>query len=123
MQLKGVHHVSINVSDAGAAERFYLEVLGLEKLDRPDFGFPGTWLGTPDGEQVHLIQVDNWVAPKGQHFSFRVEDLDGMRSHLQGRGVKVSEPNEIDGVCRQSFFKDPSGNLIEITQPVPAKAG
>ena len=38
MQLDGIHHVSINVSDVPAAQDFYVNVLGLDLLDRPDFG-------------------------------------------------------------------------------------
>jgi glyoxylase I family protein len=72
----------------------------------------------PDGGQVHLIEVDGWTAPKGQHFAFKVSDLDAVRRDLQAKGVKVSEPSEIPGTGRQSFFKDPSGNLIEVNEPV-----
>jgi catechol 2,3-dioxygenase-like lactoylglutathione lyase family enzyme len=117
MQLRGVHHISLNVSDTEVAERFYTEVLGLEKIPRPDFGFPGSWLACADGRQVHLLEVEGWVPPKGQHFAFAVDDLDAVRDDLAARGVKVSEPNGITGTGRQSFFKDPCGNLIEINEP------
>lgn len=120
MELAGVHHISINVADNDVAERFYVEVLGLSKLPRPDFGFPGSWLSMNDGRQVHLIQVDGWTAPKGQHFAFRVTDLDGVRSELAEAGVKVSEAMSIEGVGRQAFFKDPCGNLLELNEPIAA---
>ena len=38
---QGIHHVSINVKDVDAAVAFYVGVLNLEVLDRPDLGFPG----------------------------------------------------------------------------------
>lgn len=120
MELRGVHHISVNVADAAVAERFYVDVLGLEKLERPDFGFPGAWLACADGRQVHLIQVDGWVAPKGQHFAFAVGDIDGVRGELVERGVKVSEPAVVPGAGRQCFFKDPAGNMIELNQPAGA---
>src|SRR5258705_80151 len=44
MKLAGVHHVSLNVDDAEKTGRFYIEVLGLEVLPRPDFPFKGYWL-------------------------------------------------------------------------------
>ena len=44
MQMKGIHHVSINVKDVPESIKFYVDVLGLEQLARPDFGFPGAWL-------------------------------------------------------------------------------
>jgi hypothetical protein len=32
--------------------------------------------------------------------------------------VTVSEPKELPDICVQSFFKDPTGNLIELNQPL-----
>ncbi len=121
MELLGVHHISVNVADNEAAERFYVDVLGLAKLPRPDFDFPGSWLGLPDGRQVHLIQVDAWEAPKGQHFALHVADLDAVRDELMAKGIKVSKPAEINGVARQCFFKDPCGNGIELNEPVTSR--
>lgn len=115
MKLDGIHHVSINVSDVPAAQRFYTEVLGLELLDRPDFGFPGAWLRS-GGQEVHLIGIDSGKAPKEQHFAFRVEDLDAVRGALESAGHKCSKTSEIPGVCLQAFTRDPSGNMIEFNQ-------
>lgn len=121
MELLGVHHISINVADNEVAERFYVDVLGFAKLPRPDFGFPGAWLGMPDGRQVHLIQVDDWVAPKGQHFALHVADLDAVRDELMDQGIKVSKVSEIPNVGRQCFFKDPAGNSLELNEPVTSR--
>ena len=109
-----MHHVSLNVADVQEAERFYIDVLGLKKLPRPDFGFPGTWLACADGRQVHLLGVDGHQAPKGQHFAFHVTDIDDACTELQDQGIKVADISEIPGGGRQTFFKDPSGNLIEL---------
>ena len=117
-ELRGVHHVSLNVADNDVATRFYVEVLGLTEIPRPDLGFPGAWLAMADGRQVHLLQVDGWVAPMGQHFAFEVDDIDAVRAHIEAHGVNVSAPKEIPGVCRQAFFKDPSGNLLELNAPL-----
>ena len=116
MKLEGVHHVSVNVRDVEEAAKFYLQVLGLEELPRPDFGFPGMWLRSAD-QEIHLIGVEKHEAPEGQHFAFRVADLDLAREELIGKGVRVSKPVQIPGAGRQSFLKDPSGNLIELNQP------
>jgi catechol 2,3-dioxygenase-like lactoylglutathione lyase family enzyme len=115
-QLGGVHHVSLNVDDAEVAGRFYEEVLGLERIERPDFGFPGVWLSAGD-VQVHLIEVDGHTAPEGQHFAFRVDDVDAVQARLVELGVDASTPYGLPGAGRQSFFHDPAGNLIELNQP------
>lgn len=114
MQPLGVHHVSINVADAGAALDFYVDTLGLaERSDRPDFGFPGAWLDI-GGEQVHLIEAPV-PSDRGQHFAIRVGDIDATVAELRGRGVEVSDPAPV-ATSRQSFLHDPSGNLIELHQ-------
>lgn len=118
MLSSGVHHVSLNVTDAAESTRFYVDVLGFtERSDRPDFPFAGSWLQVGD-QQVHLLEVADFVPPKGQHFALHVRNVDGVRGALIERGVEVSEPTLIGDVCRQCFFTDPTGNLIELNQPL-----
>ena len=114
--LAGVHHVSLNVTDADDAGRFYEQTLGLTRIERPDFGVPGVWLEAGDA-QIHLIEVPNPPEQAGQHFAFRVDDLDQARADLIAQGVEVSEAMVIPGAGRQAFLSDPSGNLIELNQP------
>ncbi len=116
MKLDGVHHVSLNVHDTAACGRFYEQVLGLERIPRPEFPFAGLWFRA-GAQEIHLIEVAAHQAPKGQHFAFRVHDLDGAIAALRGRGAQVSNPSEIPGVGRQAFLHDPAGNLIELNEP------
>ena len=115
MAMQGIHYVSINVDDVDEAVRFYTEVLELENMDRPDLGFPGAWLRAGD-QEVHLLGISDGKPPKPQHFAFLVDNLDAVRERLQGFDTKVSKPNEIAGVCVQSFTHDPSGNMLEFNQ-------
>lgn len=118
MQISGVHHVSLNVTDAAASTRFYVDVLGFaERSDRPKFDFDGAWLQV-GGQQVHLLEVADFVPPKGQHFALHVDDLDAARTDLIGMGIRVSEPVQLTDICRQCFLTDPTGNLIELNQPL-----
>ena len=115
---RGVHHVSLNVVDAAGSIVFYVEVLGMRRRDdRPMFPFEGAWLQSGD-QQIHLLEVPDFVPPQGQHFALRVADIDAARDHLVAHGVEVSEPTEQPGICSQCFFRDPTGNLIELNQPV-----
>jgi catechol 2,3-dioxygenase-like lactoylglutathione lyase family enzyme len=117
MRFGRVHHVSLNVTDLAAATTFYTEVLEMPVLPRPDFDFPGLWLDAGE-QQVHLIEVSDFDAPVGQHFALQVDDLGATISELAGRGVDVSPPRTIDEVCVQAFLRDPTGNLIELNQPL-----
>jgi glyoxylase I family protein len=117
MKLARVHHVSLNVSDLEAAQTFYTDVLEMPLLDRPDFPFRGAWLDAGE-QQVHLIEIADFEAPEGQHVAFQVADLAATASELTARGVEVTTAREIDGVCLQAFFSDPTGNLTELNQPL-----
>ena len=113
--LKGIHHVSINVQDVDAALKFYVDVLGMERLPRPDLGFPGAWLKSAN-QEVHLLGKESTPPPREKHFAFAVDDLAAVTSTVQTAGFKCSDPAEITNVCLQSFTHDPSGNLIEFNQ-------
>ena len=113
----GVHHVGINVKNLEACRAFYVDVLGLETLPRPDFGFPGAWLQAGK-QQIHLLQQAEFRDPSpGQHFAFQVADLDAAIDELRSREIQVSDPFEIPDVGRQAFLRDPDGNGIELNQP------
>ena len=53
IRVKAIDHVTIVASDLDRSARFYTEVLGMEAVERPAFGFPGRWFqaGTT---QIHL---------------------------------------------------------------------
>jgi glyoxylase I family protein len=115
MRAAGVHHVSINVTDVPAALSFYTDVLGLtQRTDRPDFAVGGAWLDA-GGQQVHLIDAP-MPDQKGQHFAFRVDDIDAAVADIRALGVTVSDPKAA-GPNRQCFLHDPCGNMVELNQP------
>lgn len=117
MDLLGVHHVSLNVSDLDQTVDFYTESLGLTLLDRPDdsISVPGAWLGCADGRQIHLL-LNDVPDSKGQHFAFEVSDVPAVVLELAAKGVKMSTPSTMAGICVQAFCTDPSGNLVEFNQ-------
>jgi glyoxylase I family protein len=113
----GVDHVAINVSDVPAAITFYTETIGLvQNHTRPDFGFPGAWLDTGNGQQVHLIEAPV-PTNLGQHFALAFSDLGAAIAELRKRGLKVSDPSAVGTTGRQQAFTiDPWGNAIELHQ-------
>jgi catechol 2,3-dioxygenase-like lactoylglutathione lyase family enzyme len=113
----GVDHVAINVADVPSGIVFYTETMGLvQNHTRPDFGFPGAWLDTANGQQVHLIEatVPNNV---GQHFALAFADLGTAITELRARGLTVTDPVAVGTTGRQqAFTSDPWGNGIELHQ-------
>lgn len=112
----GVHHVSLNVTDTAEAVAFY-EHLGFTTIERPDLGFPGAWLRIGAAGELHLLEFAPPEA-RGQHFSVHVDDLDTAVATLATAGIEPDRIGGIDGVCRQAFLTDPSGNQVELTQPL-----
>jgi catechol 2,3-dioxygenase-like lactoylglutathione lyase family enzyme len=120
MITQGIHHVSINVTDVASAKQFYLEVLELEDLPRPDLGFPGAWIKA-GSQEIHLLGIDSGQPLKEQHFAFLVENMDQVTDQLEKHGVQFSSEKNIPNVCRQIFAHDPSGNMIEFNQRLNAE--
>lgn len=120
MFTNGVHHVSINVDDVDANRAFYVDILGFEPIDRPELRVGGAWLQMGP-QQLHLVELP-LVEGVGPHFALHVDDIAAARGVLVDRGVDVTDPKAIDGVCLQCFFHDPAGNQIELNQPLSQPA-
>lgn len=109
---KGLHHVSVNVTDLEAALGFYVGHLGLRRRsDRPSLAVAGAWLDAGD-QQVHLVEG---IAPAdlGQHFALLYDDLDATVRRLRNEGIDVPDPVPV-GTARQTFVLDPFNNRVEL---------
>jgi catechol 2,3-dioxygenase-like lactoylglutathione lyase family enzyme len=123
----GYSHVAVDVTDLEAAKDFYTRIFGFRELRRPDFGFPGAWLQVGD-LQLHLAVVDGPVQRGGfPHFALYVPtaDFDATMAALRGAGVEfMGEPSaRVDfgeTTVLAAFVRDPSGNVIELTDVGPA---
>ena len=118
MRVTGVHHVSLNVTDLERSLAFWVELVGLRPLPRPDFSFAGSWLAAGE-QQLHLIAVGRVPPDTGQHVAMAVDDLDRAVTELRAAGVTVSEPTPLPTGARQCFCRDPDGNRLELHQPAP----
>jgi catechol 2,3-dioxygenase-like lactoylglutathione lyase family enzyme len=116
MQTTGLHHVAISVKEIEPAVRFYADVMGLEQIERPDFGFPGAWFQA-GGNQIHLMEMPDAEPDPRQHYALRVDDLDEAVAAIEAAGGRVSRAPDVAGAGRQAFVRDPSGNRIELNQP------
>ena len=115
IETQGIHHVSINVKDLDTALRFYVELLNLELLERPDLGFPGAWIRAGE-QEIHLLGIDSGEPVKEQHFAFAVNDAQVIHTALQANGYSPTDIRDIPNICRQFFTHDPSGNMVEFNQ-------
>ena len=122
MPLTDLHHVALRTKDLTASEHFYTEVLGMEKVDRPDFDFPGAWLQM--GETMfHLMAGYAALGPDGEisrgsgavdHLAIQARGFDEMREKFEFSGVEYKENNIQDFGIWQLFVNDPDGVIIEL---------
>ncbi|MCL7744818.1 VOC family protein [Guyparkeria hydrothermalis] len=117
--VRGLDHVSLLVSDADAACRFYAEVLGLAVLPRPDLGFPGAWLSLGGDQALHLLELPGPDPREGRpahggrdrHFALRVGATAPFAERLDANGVPFTGSRSGRDAL---FFRDPDGNAIEL---------
>lgn len=120
--LKRVNHYAITVNDVGKSLDFYVNVLGLQQIRRPNFDRHGAWL-TAGNLEIHLIkgppsvpQTDSLIV---SHLSFESDDIMECQRRLKASNCSftqnVSVPNKNQTtIVTQFFMKDPDGYHIEI---------
>lgn len=143
LEVTQVNHVSRETQDVARLARFYEEVLGFERLPRPNFGFGGVWLRLPgsQNQSLHIIEadpeltelrsrkplapaplLDSWLLEgfperhirRSHHIALTVPDIEKARSTLQAHGLRFAE-NRVPGKpVVQLFLFDPDGNGVEI---------
>src|SRR5258708_32790605 len=57
MPVTELNHYLIRANNLERTKDFYCKVLGFEVMPRPDFPFPGYWLGVDGKIQVHMAQA------------------------------------------------------------------
>lgn len=120
LDIKGVHHITLVVSDLDRARPFYEKFLGLKPIPRPDYDFEGAWYQC-GGLEVHLLVAEEHPGPSRRHIAFEVSDFERVLKSLDGEWIRIvggpgKRPREGN---RFVFCQDPDGNLIEITCPGP----
>lgn len=125
--LKGIHHAAIICSNYELSKRFYTEVLQLEVIAenyreaRQSYKLD---LALPNGAQIELFSFPDAPErpsfPEAQglrHLAFCVDDVQLVKSYLEGHGIDV-EPIRVDEFTGKSFtfFADPDGLPLELYQ-------
>jgi catechol 2,3-dioxygenase-like lactoylglutathione lyase family enzyme len=121
MTLTAIHHVQITVppADEAAAREFYLGVLGLPEIPKPDSlkGRGGFWMQFGP-TQIHVGVEDGFDRRTTKaHVAYQVSDVKHWRGKLEAVGCKVLESIPIPGYERFET-RDPFGNRVEFIQPL-----
>lgn len=123
MKIVRLDHVQITIPEGAesAARIFYMDVLGLSEIEKPEALKPrgGFWLNAGD-RQVH-VGVESGVDRRNTkaHVAFEVIDLERAKAELSSIGIEIAESIPIPGLDRFEF-RDPFGNRLELLQFRPA---
>jgi catechol 2,3-dioxygenase-like lactoylglutathione lyase family enzyme len=98
----------------GEAARFYGDVIGLERIARPEtMGGVGAWFRA-GSQELHVSEYEDFVAAAKAHPAFELDgtELEALAGRLAGAGAEVSWDERLPG-ARRFYSYDPAGNRVE----------
>ena len=133
MLINSLDHCAIRTTKLQETRDFFVDILGLQDGERPDFPFPGAWLYTDSTAVIHLIGVDPDDPSGLQRYvggEIRTEALQGSGAfdHIAFRAndpsVLIDRLKKPDHAYRERqvpnmnlfliFVEDPNGITIEL---------
>ena len=133
MLINSLDHCAIRTTKLQETRDFFVDILGLEDGERPDFPFPGAWLYTDSTAVIHLIGVDpddpsglqryvggeiSTETLKGSgafdHIAFRANDPSVLTERLKQADYEYRERQVPNMNLFQIFVEDPNGITIEL---------
>ena len=115
-------HAGLLVSDLTRARVFYESVLQLPRCpNRPELPYPGEWYDLGNGQQLHLMRLDNpdaaSVRPehggRDRHIALGVSNMEALKSRLDAAGVKYTASKSGRAAL---FCRDPDSNTLEFVE-------
>jgi predicted enzyme related to lactoylglutathione lyase len=111
--ISGTDFITVATKDIDTAMKFYGEVLGLP--------FSKRWGKMPAAEYetgtltIAVMQSDAFgveFRANNHPIALHVDDVAAARAELESRGVEFRGDIIDSGVCHQTFFVDPDGNVL-----------
>ena len=130
MPLTELNHYFVRANDLEGTKDFYVKVLGFEVMQRPNFPFPGYWLGVngkiqvhmgpagiPDQEMYYLGTPKNAATEYSgvvDHIAFLANDPQEFVERFKSLGMSYRPRSLPESELFQLFIKDPNGITIEL---------
>jgi len=125
-----LNHYFVRANDLEASREFYCDALGLEVMPRPDFPFPGYWLGAGGKVHVHMgphgvanselyylgTRADSSTRDSGvvDHIAFTGSQPEEFHERFQRLGIPARKRHLPEFGLFQMFVNDPNGLTIEL---------
>ena len=124
----GLFHIAIKTDRSGGDAHLLVSTSSdCAKFPRPDFGYPGAWLGCPQPGGLAILHVyagGPALAPEGKapagtaaidHVSLVLLRLSRLRARFKAAGLDWREFIVPGTTLWQLFVYDPSGVQLELT--------
>lgn len=122
MKVRALDHIVLCVNDVAVTCRFYERVLSMEAREER----PGKWSLHFGTNKISLQDagasptIARETMPGSGNFCLLTDTpLDSVILHFKRQGIEIVEgPGERDGAMgkiRSVYFKDPDGNLVEVS--------
>ena len=122
---------ALYVTDLGAAEAFYGDVLGLERIAKAEgrhvffrcgagvlLLFNAEATRQPPAADAKLPVPPHGTAGQGHLcFAATATKIDRWKARLTEKGIEIEADFEWPNGGRSIYFRDPSGNSIEFAEP------
>ena len=112
MKVGGVDFAVVFVDDYEAATAFYRDLLGLEHLDYGKVPGGEFETGNLTLQVMEASAIGREFQPSGHPIALHVDDVEGARAELEGKGIEFHAETMDSGVCHMAFFSDPAGNAL-----------
>jgi len=130
LKTEGVLHFTIPVKDLDRAEKFYTEIMGMERVRRNDHM---VFMRAAGRDCFVLTFSEKPIDPNPEgkheiHSAFRMtgEEYDRAKAFLASKGITIfKEEDRRSGTFqgRSAYFHDPDRNVIEIMHLVRGPVG
>ena len=119
MRATRFNHVSIHAYNMEESLRFYVDVVGMERLPSPNFAQRVQWLRLGE-QQLHLFHRET-PAPEFHHIALDVDDFEA--AYLKAKELGLLDETsfgaavrELPGGAVQMYIRDPAGNLVDVSK-------
>ena len=124
MQLKGIHHIALNVKDLDRAEGFYTDVLGFQVTNRFSKGLRHLMLETGnaaialfESPELQVKEAISLLSEEGYlHLALEADpaDFENIIKELQSNNIDIDNGPVKRGDGESIYFNDPDYNHLEI---------
>jgi len=121
--ITGLSHIALYVHDLEKSRVFYKDFLGYGEpysLFNTNGSVHLTFIKINDLQYIELFTEKETNSDRLNHFSIQTDDVEGMRTYLASRGVKVPDKANKGRIGNVEFnVSDPDGHQVEIVQYMP----